>query len=109
MLRALLRRSQRQRKRAIVLARKGEISSTRQEHLDHLAAEAKRKGLSAARIQALRSGSPAGGAGLALEGQGRQGRGGDGRERHGRARRAAGGTARRQCRNADGQLTEHAR
>ena len=54
MLRALLRRSQRQRKRAIVLARKGEISSTRQEHLDHLAAEAKRKGLSAARIQAMK-------------------------------------------------------
>ena len=53
MLRALLRRSQRQRKRAIVLARKGEISSTRQEHLDHLAAEAKRKGLSAAKIQAI--------------------------------------------------------
>ena len=54
MLRALLRRSQRQRKRAIVLARKGEISSTRQEHLDHLAAEAKRKGLSAAKIQAMK-------------------------------------------------------
>eukprot|EP00943_MAST-04B_sp_MAST-4B-sp1_P004177 g4177.t1 len=54
MLRTLLRRSQRQRKRAILLARKDRISQTRQNHLDYLADEARRKGSAAAKIQAMK-------------------------------------------------------
>ena len=54
MLRTLLRRSQRQRKRAVLLARKRQITTTRQGHLTELAELAKKKGFAAAKIQAMK-------------------------------------------------------
>ena len=54
MLRTLLRRSRRQRKRAVLLARKRQITTTRQGHLTELAELAKKKGFAAAKIQAMK-------------------------------------------------------